>query len=203
MKQLSVLAKSAQDRLASIVNSLLFPLWHIWHKKGKFGVSVFLVLIAFISTGCFQHYYKTNTQTSVDSATLVQLQKSNKHFVVHIDSIRAVGLTNVSVDSNRLEGSFVPVPAKYEKYLAPKVEKPNVVKKSDKKTVLNEVHLYTNNTQVDASSLSLPLSAINRIDVYTFDKQRTRESSIVSGISIGLGTIIVLIGLTFAVTFGL
>jgi len=147
-------------------------------------ISATLLVVTVVCSGCFQHYFRTNTQTSVDEATLKLLQNSNKYFIVHFDANRVFGLNDVSVSGDKLEASLVVLPDEHNEYINPKTDKANSIYKRDKGTALLEVHLYTTNTLGNTSSLSLPISSIDRIDVYTFDKKRTRASSIMSGIGI-------------------
>jgi len=167
-----------------LIQLLLIPFHFLSGKTGKNILAVILLVVTFVCTGCFQHYFRTNTQTSVDEATLKQLQNSNKYFVVHFDANRVFGLNDVSVNGDKLEASLVVLPGEHSKYINVETDKANSLYKSDKGTALLEVHLYTNNTLGNTSSLSLPISSIDRIDVYTFDKKRTRASSIMSGIGI-------------------
>jgi len=166
------------------VQLLLIPFLFPLKKTGKNRLTDILLVVTVVCTGCFQHYFRTNTQTSVDDATLKLLQNSDKYFVVHFDANRVFGLNDVSVNGDKLEGSLVVLPDEHNKYINPEIDKANSVYKKDKGTALLEVHLYTNNTLGNTSRLSLSISLIDRIDVYTFDKKRTKASSIMSGIGI-------------------
>lgn len=147
--------------------------------------TIAFVLIIVVFTGCFQHFFRTNTQTSVDEATLKLLQNSNKYFVIHFVDNTVLGLNNVSVTSDKLEASMVELPDEHSKYINPLPNKANSVSKRDKVAALLEVHLYTNNNPGgNTSSLVLPLSSFNRVDVYTFDEKRTRISHIISAVSL-------------------
>ena len=166
------------------IHLLLIPFPFPRGKTGKNRLTAILLVVTVVCTGCFQHYFRTNTQTSVDEATLKLLQNSNKYFVVHFNENRVFGLNDVSVSGDKLEASLVVLPDEHNDYINPKSDKANSIYKRDKGTALLEVHLYTNNTLGNTGSLSLPISSIDRIDVYTFDKKRTRASHIMSGIDL-------------------
>jgi len=156
--------------------------------------TIALLVIMVVFPGCFQHFFRTNTQTSADETALKLLQNSNKYFVIHFDSSRIYGLNNVSVSNDKLEGNLVVLPGEHNKYLEPVIDEANRVAKRDKATALLEVHLYTNNSLGNTSDIELPLSSFNRIDVYTFDEKRTRGSSIFSAIGISATVAILAVG---------
>jgi hypothetical protein len=144
-----------------------------------------LLVVALVFTGCFQHYFRTNTQVKADPIMLDSLRNSNKYFIVHYSDSSVVGLNNISVANDRIEGNMVALPVAHGQYLHPVTEVTNRVKKRDKATTLTEVHLYTVNLPNDINRLSLPLSSFSRVDVYTFDAKKTKSNHIFSGVGIG------------------
>jgi hypothetical protein len=156
----------------------------ISHAPRKNINAVALIVIAFVFTGCFQHYFRTNTQATADPIMLDSLRNSNKYFIVHYSDSSVIGLNNVSVSNERIEGNRVALPLEHGQYLNPVTDDANKVKRRNKAVTLTEVHLYTVNLLTDINHLSLPLSSISRVDVYTFDAKKTKTNHILSGVGI-------------------
>ncbi|MEP7373694.1 MAG: hypothetical protein ABI675_09925 [Chitinophagaceae bacterium] len=186
--------KPFNTRLAYIITFVFFPLYFVWKKAKNNRIGLALLVTAIVFTGCFQHFFRTNTQTSVDDTTLKLLQNSNKYFVIHFVDNTVLGLNNVSVNSDKLEASMVELPDEHSKYINPLADKANSVSKRDKVAALLEVHLYTSNTPGNTNKpMLLPLSSFNRIDVYTFDEKRTRISHIISAVSLAAAITLVVV----------
>lgn len=188
--------KPFNKRLAYITPLVFFPPFFLWTRKEKNIISPALLIIAIVFTGCFQHYFRTNTKTSVDESTLKLLQNSNKYFVIHFVGNRVSGLNNVSVSNDELKGSPVELPDEHFKYINPRSKKPNQVDKKDKAMALLEVHLYTTDSLSNANDLSLPLSSFNRMDVYTFDKKTTTVSHILSAVGLAVPITLIVVGIS-------
>ena len=171
---------------------------NLWKKGTKLKITVASAVIIVLFTGCFQHYFRTNTKTSVDETTLKLLQNSNKYFVIHFVDSRVSGLNNVSVSGDTLKGNPVELPDEHFEYINPETKKPNQVDKKDKAITLLEVHLYTTDSSGNAKDLSLPLSSFNRMDVYTFDKKTTTVSHILSAVGLAVPITV----LIFAISIG-
>lgn len=154
-----------------------------------------------VLASCFQHYFRTNTKTSVDEATLKLLQNSNKYFVIHFVDNKVSGLKNVFVSGDKLSGNPVELPEEHFKYINPVIKKPNRVDKKDKATTLLEVHLYTTDSSVNANDLSLPLSSFNRMDVYTFDKKTTTVNHILSAVGLAVPITVIIVGISIGPGF--
>jgi hypothetical protein len=186
--------KPLTNRLAHSALAVLFPLYFVWKKRKTTTIFILLILmVAF--TSCFQHYYRTHTKTSVDENTLQRLKNSQKYFILHFSNNRTLGLNNISVNNDKLEADLAELPQEHQNYLNPNTQKANRVKKIDKAQTLMEVHIYYPQVMpADQTHVSIPLSALNRMDVYEFDAQATSGNHILSWV----GTVIVagsLIGL--------
>lgn len=158
--------------------------------KTKKNIIVLLVIITFF-TGCFQHYYRTNTQKAPEVGIIDSLRNSNKYFIVHFPS-NNMGIENLSVNGDKVEGNMVILPEIHNLHLDPLPDNPNKVKKKDKASTLLEVHLYTDSRPDHETRMSIPLSSINRIDVYTFDEKATRKNRIFSTVGIAISVALVI-----------
>ena len=129
----SVFKNSISSHLQIAWNRLLhlcyFLFFILWRKTGKRKINPTLLIIAIVFTGCFQHYFRTNTQTSVDEATMKVWQNSNKYFVIHSGYNGVFGLNNMTVSSDRLKGSPVELTGEHFKYINPRTNKANQVGK--------------------------------------------------------------------------
>jgi hypothetical protein len=192
--------KPVTSRLASIATPVFFPLFFIW-KKTKRGTIVVLLITVALLTSCYQHYYKTHTQTSTDEATLKRLQNSNKYFIIHFNDNKVFGLNNLSVTGDKMEGDLVALPPEHNKYLHPETYKTNRVKRIDKPDALMEVHLYYPQAMTaDQLHISIPLSGLSRMDVYEFDKKATTANHILSTVGIVVVGVSVIGLIAFAIT---
>lgn len=157
----------------------------------KIRNTVALLVVVLVFTGCFRHYFKTNTQTTADPTILDSFQKSKKYFIVHFSDGNIFGLDNVSITNDKIEGNLVILPDEHNKYLHPGADSTYPVKKKHKSTVLMEVHLYITNSLSDTSRLSVPLISVNRLDVYTNNAKRTRANHIFSVVGIVAGAVFI------------
>lgn len=143
---------------------------------------ILMPLILFSQSSCFNHYYQTNTTRTVSSDMLAKLCEAKKIFIVHTtDSI--FGLKEVSVVNNELTGKRDSLKRNFQQYLHPVSQMANPVPLSQLEVVTEEVHLYTRNASILIERLNLPVSQIERMDVYGLDERATRRSLII-GITI-------------------
>jgi hypothetical protein len=156
-----------------------------------------LFLAALILTGCFRHYYKTNSSSTVDSALIEKLKVSNKYFIIHYgDNIK--GAVQVKTTSDALEAELVPLPKEHSFYTNPNGNEENKMKIKREAHTLMEVHFYTTTTfTTDQTHIAIPLSSINRLDIYEFDPEATRQNRFMSILGLTVGTLV--IALTIAV----
>ena len=178
---------------------IFFPILLFLRKKIK-GRIIIILMTGIILSGCFQHYFRTHTQTKADEAGIQQLMSINKYFIIHLKN-RVAGVEHLTVSNDKIEADLVSLPPEHLKYLDPQTDKTNRVKLKDKTTALMEVHLYTTTgTDAGQNHLSLPLSSFNRIDVYEFDKSATNANHILSivGITVVAATAIGLIAFAIA-----
>ncbi len=157
----------------------------------RFQVQALLFLLMFSLTSCFQKFYKTNTVTTTDSATLHKLVDENKSFIVHTPE-GPFAVKNAIVSTDVFSGDKEALNPAYDKYLNPLPNDPNHLSMKKSGVVLNEVHLYTRSSFPANGKVNLDINQIYRIDVYGFDKKATRESRTVSivGITVGVGAVV-------------
>jgi hypothetical protein len=150
-----------------------------------------LLLASLILTGCFQHYYKTNSSSTADSALIEKLKVSNKYFIIHYgDNIK--GAVQVKTTNDALEADLVHLPKEHSFYTNPKGNEENKMKIKRETPTLMEVHLYTTTTfTTDQTHITIPLSSINRLDIYEFDPEATRQNRFMSILGLTVGTLVI------------
>ena len=178
--------------------SFFLPVLYLSCKKTPGKVILFLIATTLLS-GCFQHYFRTNTQNNIDAATIQKLMSTDKYIIVHSKN-RVVGLTNATLVDNKLEADIVPLPLEHSEYLNPQLNKTNRVARPHKEATLMEVHLYNpGEINMDQNHLSFPLSSFNRVDIYELDKSATTGNHVVSWVGVVVGTTVVAGLIAFAI----
>src|SRR6476620_2939194 len=161
----------------------------IWCNKKLLLLSSYIIYL--LITGCFQHYYKVNSSHSVTTDMLQRLKDSRKYFVLHLPD-RNVGRENVKLTEDRIEGDPVLLSENHTNGLKPKLTKSNVVIKSQKDSLLMEVHLYTAAEVSKTGRISVAVNDINRIDLYEFDAKTTKSHRVSSIVGLVVGSAIVI-----------
>jgi len=142
-----------------------------------------LLSIALLSllTGCMS-YYKVQTEKPVSSNTIKQFNSQNKYLILHSGD-SAWQVSNPEITANTLSGNLTVLPAYRYKFKTTKIGRGTRYKNNphtDESFVLDEVHLYLNDSQYTAlkseSSIKIPLSAFSKAQVYIKDKGKTRIS---------------------------
>jgi hypothetical protein len=177
---------------ATVISLLFLPiLCLIIKRKRKAGI-IYLVFIFVTSLGCFQNFYLTNSKKSISDSTLLKLQSENKNFVVYLANGH-YSLKNIKINDKIIEGDVDSIGEDESKYLLPH-HTSNSYKKRDEEIVLKEVHIYALSEKLkDSVHLSLPMSSITRVDIFTKDKERTSASHVASGIGVGVGIAAVIV----------
>ncbi len=189
---------SITSRLSGSSTLIFLPLYFIWRKKKKAVTIMLLVIVSFTISSCFLTFFNTNTKPKADSDLLQKLQLEQKVFIFHFkDSI--VELKNIKIKNDALEADIIPLSKDHQEYLDPKINQPNRVKQIDKQIVFAEVHLYTNDMKYKTTKLVLPISSINRIDVYELNESATKTNHTLSIIGITVAGLIVIVAATTAV----
>ncbi len=143
-----------------------------------------LLILSMLHTGCFQHFFRTNTRKNIDTASLQKLLSAQKYFIVHFSN-GVMALNKIKIADDKLEADLIPVPKKRMDYIDPKPNKTNSVRVRDRANTIMEVHLYYSGIlDSNQAHLFVPVSTFNRMDVYEFDKKSTNNSIIFSIVGI-------------------
>lgn len=189
---------SITSRLSASAGILIFPLYFIWRKRKK-NVMLLLMVFALTISSCFQSYFRTNTQTKVNTDILQRLQSYSKVFIIHFKN-GVAELNNMKVKNDVIEADLSEVSQEHLQYLDPKTDKKNQVKNDYKAVVLAEVHLYTEEKKNETGGFMLPLASINRIDVYELDKNATDANHVLSVVGLITGGVVIIGALLVAIT---
>lgn len=160
----------------------------------KFFTWILIIAVLNLSQGC-KNYFKVTKDTKPVSESFPVLQSQNKTFILHLESKSWV-FQNPEIKENVLSGIAV---KPYESVLSHPVDsiKPNRYKKKyPENFILNEVHIYCNElTRVDSSTVSVPFSGIQKIEIYEKDKNATGGSYFLGalGITAGVAAILTII----------
>lgn len=149
--------------------------------KLKF-IFIFLKIIAIgvainLVSGCY-NFYKVTTTSSAQPGMISPLADMSKTFVVHSGAdvylINSIKLTNDSIKGNYVGNYIFP----YKKNTFPIENSTNrYVKKEGDIRLINEVHLYLQNTVLPVDNkVSLAITDISRLDIYNPDTGRTAIS---------------------------
>jgi len=165
----------------SVLIFLFFPYLFLFLKgRRKYAIIYMSVLLLFVS-GCYLRFYNTNTRNTIDRKTINELKNQNKYFVAHLkDGVKA--LKNVDVSNNILEADLDSIPPEHYNF-ADKLPSTSYRYKKDSTAVLDEIHIYAPTQSLDRKThVSLPLTAVTRVDIYKKDVGKTSTSAILSTI---------------------
>jgi hypothetical protein len=173
-------------------------------KLSRFLAWIFLIAFLKLTVGC-HYYYKIAKPNEPTIQALLKYQSDGKYIILHYQTF-AWHLTHVITDEITISGTVEKLLG-HDKYLATKPDGSNRYLKNDVKDeseVLKEVHVYvTEFSELSFNKVSIPVNAIDRIDVYIPDKGRTSASFIVGtfGFATGLVTLFFLAVALFATSF--
>jgi len=155
----------------------------------KYG-SLFMVLaILNLTLGC-HNYLKVRTSDQPDSETITQLNNAKRTFIVHYNQ-NIWKLSNVKITNDTILGltnDYYRVPTL--KPIDPKRSNRYLTRANNNESYLvNEVHLYLDEYKEPiADHILIPISAVNKIEIYNKDKAATTASY---AFGIGISTILV------------
>ena len=168
---------------------------------GNFRIHAILCLplIWLFFSGCFRHFYSTNTANNIDSASLMKLMVAQKYFILH-DSAnnRIYALKNIKISGENLVAEKAPVLSEHEFYEHPAKSDHNAFPVKNQDIVLYEVHLYSQNPGIDSLHVNIPLKDFSRIDIYALDKKSTNRSKVGSIVGVSLTTVGVIAAIAVA-----
>lgn len=154
-------------------------------RVNRFSHFAFLSILLISQSSCFKQYYQTNTKQKTNAQTLLLLDSSHKTFIVHTP-VAPFYLKNVSINSESISGDKILLTPEYDLYLNPGSETRNSFARRDRSMVLNQVHLYVDNSFADNNHIVLPIAHIKRMDVYGLDQAAIKKDRTLSIIGISL-----------------
>jgi hypothetical protein len=184
-----------------LVSILLVRQWNIIKNRKRllrrgFAGIIVILLVNFIA-GCY--YYKASTTNQPPKEELIKLSDLDKQFVVH-NFLLHYFVHSVTFLEDSLELQLDSAYYQAEDKISPVSPDSNHryrKKKGKDARLLNEVHLYVNQkVELSDTVWMVPISAIERLDVYNHSSQATTTYSILFGLALIPGTIIVF-GLIF------
>lgn len=149
-----------------------------------------IVMLGFLS-GCFQYFYKVNRSETLTSESLQNMQENGKYFILH-DGANVWQMEDVKIGNNLLTGQINRLPE--IRKTAP-LSQSKRYKRRSQQYILNEVHIYANHRVWVDRVAQIPLSSLEKIDIYSPDKGLTFASWAagvigVAGTAVLLATII-------------
>ncbi len=167
---------------------------------GKFTFLLFLVSLI----GC-KSYYKVQTVKPVTSKEIYQYDSLRKYFIVH-NGGKALNIKNIRYNNEYLSGKLVEIPDAHMKYKTTMINKGNRyrnTKKHDESLVLNEIHLYLQDSVFENiepnDSIKISFSQIARIEVYSKAKGKTIFSWLwppIGGTILAVGIFAIIVGIS-------
>jgi hypothetical protein len=152
-----------------------------------------------MTSGC--SYFKVVRPTEQPADVINKMQDQQKFIILHLDD-KAWQLTDLIVNDESVTGSISELVG-HERYKSVKPENSNRYHKSksnNESYVLNEVHIYvTGYSEAEKGRISIPASAIEKIEVYDKDKGATTASWVFSALGVAagaFGVLLVIIALT-------
>ena len=144
--------------------------WSNFHKS-----IAWILLISFLNlaTGCMNYFMVTNPKGSIDKE-IHDFSNQNKTIIIHLDD-KAWVLKSPELSDNKLKGTTEEFHSILNYNVRPnKSNRYRNIKTNDQSAVLNEVHIYIKEMDVKQDSyVSIPLSSIEKVDVYEKDKNAT------------------------------
>ena len=143
------------------------------HRKRLSFIST-LVLLAFLNLTIGCGYYKVITETDIPSEKYSEMEQNKKYMILHYQN-KVWHLTDIKIeDSVMLVGKILTLPPEHSKYKETNPEKNNLYKKTrknDESGVINEVHIYVSEINIDNNSnISVPIKSIEKIEIYKKNK---------------------------------
>jgi hypothetical protein len=178
---------------------ILFPALFFFKKKTGRTLLV-LGLFALVLTGCYNHFFRSGTLKGIDAATIRRLQSEDKYFILHAEN-KTMAMNDLKIKDDNIEADLDSLPDYHAQYLHPKTDKPNIVKSKDKRFTLFEVHMYyPGSIDSTAAHFSVPVSRIERVDVYEFDPKTTNTNHVLSTVGV-IGGALLVVGIISFIAF--
>ena len=141
-------------------------------KKMTAGSIILLFLVFF--QGC-KYYYRVQTIDKVSAQNIKTCDSLNKFMILHQEK-SAWQLSGYTVNDKMLSGNLSVLPGNCQQYKTTKSKGGNRYRKDDRIVVLNQVHLYLNDTMVPkfttGDEVKIDFSAIHKAEIYVKAKGR-------------------------------
>lgn len=175
-------------------------------KSLSMRVLSWVLIFSFLhaTSGCFYYTFTADNTPSLEK--LDQLKNSPNFIIVHHADL-AFNLQSVRVDqqAQTISGQLAPLGPENRMYKTTKPE-PGSANRYKKKGpgatpyVINEVHFYVKDIELkEGESVTLPLTSIEKVEVYDPDTGATTASHIFGAIGVLAGTFLI-IGIIVALT---
>lgn len=150
---------------------------------------LFLGILNIIS-GC-KSYFNVRASTGPVDKVIKEYRDQGKIFILHNEN-KAWIFESPSVSEQKLTGiAEREHNSVYKKPIDP--NSPNPYKVNKHSVLLNEVHIYADSTaKISGSKVSIPLSAIRKIEYYRKDLAAAANYDILGGMALEFGTFLVL-----------
>lgn len=167
------------------------------HRNRFVVLPTALVILLLLGPSC-QRFYLPRVapaaSTDEKSNTITEAKRNERYFILRSASGN-YQMTNIQVDqqSQTMTAQLHTLPEAHKHYI--RFNKAYRYQKSKgEDAVLNEVHIYTKGSQAldTAQAITLPLSAVEKIEVIEFDKGRTTVSYVLGGVGIAVGAVAVM-----------
>lgn len=155
-----------------------------------------IVMAAFLNMLTACNYYMVNTVKPIppNSPTVKNVLAMKKFFILHQGDM-AWHITNMAVneDTQELTCSAAPLPEGHLSYLKTKTTGVNRYKKSAGNPPTYEVHIYiSEHAELESSQFMIPVSAIQKIDIYDQAVGATVASYVFTTLGIIAGALVVI-----------
>jgi hypothetical protein len=143
-----------------------------------------LILLPFaigIFPSCSKYFKAVEIKPDQESQQIISAISAGKYFILRDDSMN-YAMNNVSYDRTLkiIRAQLGPIDPGHTIYLK---QKKSYSAAKDQDIVLDEIHLYTNNSALRdrLSPIDIPLSEVKKIEQLEFDKKKTANRRIVTG----------------------
>jgi hypothetical protein len=164
------------SKLSGINSVVFFPFKLMWKRPWVLAVTI----VVLVFTGCFRKFYETGTTGVPTPGQIDSLKAADKYFIIHFPK-ESFNISNVKLNEDSLVGNIKLIAGAHTAALRAKPGSTNVMPGKYAKSILQEVHIYSNHdVDRNATTVAIPRSSLYRMDIYKFDKGRTTTSTVAS-----------------------
>jgi len=153
-----------------------------------------LLILATMNLTHSCYYFKVNTNQNPAPSTIAGLEEQGKNFILHFND-KTWKFNNVGVTDKNLSGEVSEIIDSYSRYVV-NPNKPNRYYKKanlNQSYLLKEVHLYVDElVQYDNNKVTIPTSAISKVEIYDKDTAATTGSWVLGALGISASVILIL-----------